>query len=183
MDTLQLLSQTFEFDRHAVEAGQCWRLLSATFVHLSPAHLAGNLGGIALLLLGSARSHGYREAMGAFVVSAVTASVGIWSMTDLGWYAGASGAIWGMAGWYAARMDARMALPWLAVAAVVISMDQHRALSWCGEPLAPQGHLWGFVGGGLFGCQARLRATWRRRAARLATDQRPATTSSASSCA
>lgn len=83
--------------RAAVAAGQYWRLLSATLLHGSVDHLAGNA--VALFILGMACEHAFGR--GQFVVLWVVSALG-GSLVSLalgpGPSVGASGAIFGLQG-------------------------------------------------------------------------------------
>lgn len=82
-------------DAAAVEAGEYWRLLSATLLHGSAQHLIGN--GVALFILGMVCEHAYgrRQFVLLWIGSALSGSVLSLFVTG-GPSVGASGAIFGL---------------------------------------------------------------------------------------
>ncbi len=142
-----MLLQSLAFSRAAIDEGEIWRLAGASFAHLSWMHLYGNLavfaGAVALL-----RSvTGATALLGAFGFCTLATTTGLYFGSTLAWYAGASGALYGVLAWGSVRLPMPTGL-WLpALLAVNVAIDQGRTLSWLGEPLAPQGHYWGLAGG------------------------------------
>ncbi len=149
---MSLLFDLFAYSRSAVEAGQWWRLATASVVHLSPGHLAANLGAALLLLLVFRGRLRPGEAVRVVALAIVAIGTGIHWATRLDWYAGASGVLWAVAGYGAGRLagDARGPATERRLASVVAIgllvlalLDQQRTTSSIGEPLAPQAHLLG----------------------------------------
>ncbi len=83
--------------REGVEAGQYWRMLSATLLHGGAEHLVGNA--IALFILGMICEHafGRRQFFVLYVLSGLAGSV-VSLLTSAGPSVGASGAIFGLQG-------------------------------------------------------------------------------------
>jgi rhomboid protease GluP len=83
--------------REGVEAGQYWRMLSATLLHGGAEHLVGNA--IALFILGMICEHafGRSQFLVLYVLSGLAGSV-VSLLTSAGPSVGASGAIFGLQG-------------------------------------------------------------------------------------
>ena len=142
-----LLMEGLEFSREAIADGEVWRLLGAAFAHLSWAHFAGNLALLGLVLV-VVRPHATpREAVGVFAFVTLATTGGLWFGSTLDWYAGASGPLYGLLAWGAARLPAPLGPGLLLGVVLVVFVDQGRTQSWLGEPLAPAAHYWGLVGG------------------------------------
>lgn len=78
-------------------ATQPWRLVTATFVHLTPLHLAANLAGCAVLaLLGWRAELGRREAWAGLIALPLT-QLGLLLRPELARYAGLSGELHALA--------------------------------------------------------------------------------------
>ena len=161
------------YSRASVDAGQWWRLATASLAHLSLAHLAANAAAAALLGMALRTRLSVREALLVVAGSAVAAGAGVHLLTRLDWYAGLSGALWGLAGYGACRIgcDRVFRCMLLGTMALVVAIDQERALSWLGEPLAPQAHLFGFGAGLVLAAARGLREVAQRQRLRS-----PATT-------
>jgi len=85
------------FDRDAIEEGQVWRLFSAHFVHLSTAHLLGNVLGVMLVAYIAGRS--LNNSWGIFLLAWCVAVVGLglYGYADyLQRYVGLSGVLHGL---------------------------------------------------------------------------------------
>ncbi len=90
-----LSSEWFAFDRHAINTGQAWRLLSGHFLHTNTQHLLLNVSG--LLLLWALHGQYYSPRwLGGFICLCAGTSVGIHYYSDLTWYVGLSGALHGL---------------------------------------------------------------------------------------
>lgn len=85
------------FDRDAIDEGQVWRLFSAHFVHLSTAHLLGNVLGVMLVAYIAGRS--LNNSWGIFLLAWCVAVVGLglYGYADyLQRYVGLSGVLHGL---------------------------------------------------------------------------------------
>jgi rhomboid family GlyGly-CTERM serine protease len=142
-----VIAESWAFSRQAVAAGEVWRLAGASISHLSWLHLASNLAVFAaalLLLRAVARP---LEVLAVLALCAIASTAGLYLGTTLDWYAGASGALYGLLAWSTVRQPSPRGL-WLLLALTVnVVLDQGRSTSWLGEPLAPQSHYWGLACG------------------------------------
>ena len=148
-----MILEALSYSRAAVDQGEWWRLVTASLAHLSWAHVLGNLLGVLLLMWGLGRLMPWPRQLLVILVGAIASGLGIHLLSDLSWYAGLSGALWAVAGCAAVRLSRQRILPgraMLSLLALMVFLDQYRTLSWLGEPLAAQGHLYGFVAG--IGC-------------------------------
>lgn len=146
-DGTAVIAESWAFSREAIAAGEVWRLAGANAAHLSWAHLAGNLVVLAaaLHLLHPVVRAG--AAMGVLAACGLASTAGLYLGTSLDWYAGASGALYGLLAWGAMRLP-QPAGAWLLLLLIAnVAFDQGRATSWLGEPLAPQSHYWGLACG------------------------------------
>lgn len=145
-----MIYESLFYSREAVDQLEWWRLVTASFAHLSPSHALGNGLGLALLALGLGPVVRLPRLLAVLLAGAVATGLGIHCLTDLAWYAGMSGALWAVAGHgaYAIGREAPLAgRSMLAALALFVWLDQFRSLTWSGELLAPQAHLYGFVTG------------------------------------
>lgn len=144
------------YDRHAILAGDYYRLVSGHFVHLGWSHLALNLAGLGLgtWLFGADRSPAWW--LGATFVSALACGLGLllWS-PEVRWCVGLSGVLHGLmvvgfGGW--ALAGDRWALALLAVVVGKMTWEQFGGdMPWeaalAGGRVITDAHVWGAVGG------------------------------------
>ena len=150
-----MLLQSLAFSREAIADGETWRLLGASAAHLSWAHLCGNLVMLVGVVLLLRRWCSPLEMLGVLVFSALATTTGLYFGSGLQWYVGASGALYGLLAWGTTRLPLSIG-PWLAVLLVLnVAIDQGGSVSWLGEPLAPEAHYWGLVGGFLLALVVR----------------------------
>ncbi len=142
-----MLMEGFEFSREAIADGEWWRLVGAAFAHLSWAHFAGNLALLCVVLVLLQPVATPRAAVGVFFACTFATTGGLWFGSTLDWYAGASGPIYGLLFWGAARLPAPLGPGLLLGVVLVVLADQGRMQTWLGEPLAPAAHYWGLAGG------------------------------------
>ncbi|MBV1883227.1 MAG: rhombosortase [Pseudomonadales bacterium] len=84
------------FDRHAIEAGQWWRLISGHLVHLGWAHSFLNLTGLGLITVIFQRELSGRNDSGALLFCILCTSFGIYCFSpSMIWYVGLSGSLHG----------------------------------------------------------------------------------------
>lgn len=142
-----MLLEGLAFSREAIAAGELWRLAGAGFAHLSWPHLAGNLVLFAMALVLLQPVARPLEVGGVLAFCTLATTGGLWFGSTLAWYAGASGPLYGLLAWGAARLPAPVGPGLLGGLVAMVLLDQQRSLSWLGEPLAPQAHYWGLAGG------------------------------------
>jgi rhomboid family GlyGly-CTERM serine protease len=165
-------------------ASEAWRCLTCHFVHLGGRHLMFNLAALAGLA-GVAHLHGRQVRVetgfaGALLAGMLGVCLGL-RLNDAGvaWYAGLSGALFGVYAWLALDMAALR--HWQGRAAWVLYLcglakalaDAQTAVGTpglSGIPLAPPAHLYGLLGGTLW---AGLRYALRLRRERRASMPRP----------
>jgi rhomboid protease GluP len=83
--------------RDLVLHGEVWRLLTAMFLHGSPAHLFGNAVGLFILGMAAEHAYGKLEMAGMYILSGLAGSV-FSALVNPGPSVGASGAIFGLLG-------------------------------------------------------------------------------------
>ncbi len=85
--------QLLRWDRAGLANGEVWRLLSGHWVHLDLQHAF--LNGAGLLLTAALYAHRFSAREWALIVLAGMAAVdaGLWFLTPLEWYVGASGVL------------------------------------------------------------------------------------------
>jgi len=91
------LAPELRWQRSLIEAGQWWRVLTGSLVHLGWSHLAMDLAGLALIwaLFGPLLSAWQWTV--AFVTSALAVGLGLYLFEpQLAWYVGLSGALHGL---------------------------------------------------------------------------------------
>jgi len=161
------------YERLAVAAGEWWRLLTGSVVHLTWPHTFLNVGA---LLLGSWVFSEARPAWSwalAFVITALASNLGLyWFSPEVYWCVGLSGALHGLliisaADW--ALQGDRAGIALLAIWAGKIGWEQlggslPLTAEISGAAVVTDAHLWGAAGGALFTAAAWL---WRRRIRRV----------------
>ena len=142
--------ESLYYSREALAEQEWWRLITASFAHLSMTHAVGNGLGLAVLAFGLGPVVRLPRLLAVLLAGAVATGLGIHFLTPLAWYAGLSGALWAVAGhgaYVIGRIAPLMGRSMLAVMALCVCLDQFRSLTWSGELLAPEAHLYGFVTG------------------------------------
>ena len=146
------------YSREAVAGGQVWRLVTASLVHLGPAHLALNAAGtvlIAALVGAHLRPPGWA---GAWLACALAVGAGLWwGQPQIGWYVGLSGVLHGLVvtGAIAAlheRRERLFATVVLAAIAGKLAWEQWSGAMpgtarLAGGPIVTEAHLYGALGG------------------------------------
>lgn len=134
-------------------------LLSGMFaqcLHLNAAHLALNMAGLCSLALIAAYIRRLHLLVPVLLASAAAVCLGLQSETPpLAWYAGMSGALYGVWAWLSVELALQLhpqrsaILAWVACLAVGLKAGFDTGpIAWLGElPVAHQAHLYGFAGG------------------------------------
>ncbi len=155
-DTARL---ALRYDRAAIQHGEVWRLVSGSFVHLGPGHLAEDMAGLVLLwLLFEEVWPGWRMPLLALWGSL---SVGLGLLLgdpDLGWYLGISGALdclWATGALELVRRRDRFG--WLLMALLLIKLAYEQtwgplpfSVAGTGGAVIVDAHLYGALGGALW---------------------------------
>ena len=93
---LQLVPD-FRFDRHLIEAGQLFRLISANFVHLNTLHLLLNMLGLGLVLVFFSGHLKPLQWLILLLISSLAVTVGLYSFNpEIHRYVGLSGVLHGL---------------------------------------------------------------------------------------
>lgn len=127
----------------AVDAGEWWRLITSTFLHYGPAHIAVNMFSLYIIGRGVESYLGTVKYLLLYLLSGLGGSIAVWVFSPMALAAGASGAVFGLLGAAGAIMlrnkqDMR-ALIGILVLNVMISLLPGISLA---------AHLGGFVTGG-----------------------------------
>jgi rhomboid family GlyGly-CTERM serine protease len=149
-----------QYQRHAIEHGQVWRLLTGHWVHLGATHFLLNLFGLLLLwqIIGNWLSTG--EKLAVLLGSSLLISLGLYLFyPQIGWYRGLSGALHGL--WLAGAllgMKRDWKLASLLLILLLIKLVWEQAFGpmagstiLTGGPVLIQAHLLGALSGLLMG--------------------------------
>lgn len=160
--------------RSAPDASPAWSTLSSQFVHLGGAHLAANLGALAMLAVVSRQlglfAHLPLLLLASFLAVCAGLLADVWPVA---WYVGLSGALHGVFAALALALGLRAGparwLGWglLLGAGVKLALELQAGTGHVGAlgiPVAPPAHVYGFIGGGI-GYLAAATVTRARRAA------------------
>lgn len=94
-----VLAEVLRYDRDAIIGGQLWRLFSGHLVHLSWTHLALNIAGLLLLVIGFGHGMGgackWELVRMALLMLAVSLGLLVFN-PELEWYVGLSGILHGL---------------------------------------------------------------------------------------
>ena len=157
------------YERDAVVAGEVWRLATGPWVHLSWAHAALNLGGLALVLMMFAPLVQPRvQVLGLVVIGTLTSALLALFGAHIAWMVGLSGPLHGLfaadALALATRRDPTPAHPWwrgprygwvllgglvlkLALEALTQPQKQAGPPGWLGGPVLIEAHWAGTLAG------------------------------------
>ncbi len=153
------------YDRAAIEGGELWRLITGNLVHLNWPHLLLNLTGLVLIWVLFTREWSFRFWCAAFLVCALAVGGGLFAFDPaLQWYVGLSGVLHGL---FVIALLSDPYLRWfervglLAALAAKIAWEQfHGPTPGVSElihgAVVVQAHLYGALGGAVFGVGARL---------------------------
>lgn len=146
-------TQLLRYDRAAIAAGECSRLLTAHFVHLTFRHVALDMVGLVLLWALFARDLSPRRWTIVLLIAAAAVDCGLW-FRDPGieWYLGASGVLHGAAAAAAFVRCRRGDLEGWVLAALLIAKlayeQIHGAMPFDGGmPVVVDAHLYAALGG------------------------------------
>lgn len=167
------------YERHAVVAGEAWRLFSAHLAHLTWQHLLANLAALGLLVLLLGRHAQARAWLAVTLVCAFGVGAGLlWLSPEVEWYVGLSGVLHGLFIYGAVR--AWPTRPRIA-AFILVGIGVKLALEWAMEqwaggnwptlalagPVITAAHRYGASAGvlaaGLFALGEYARGAGRRR--------------------
>lgn len=141
------------FDRHAIAAGEWWRLLSAHFVHLDAEHTVLNGLGLVLMWALFARDYSPWRWAAIYLGSCLAVSAGLWfGNPELDTYVGASGALHGvMTAGTIAHVKRRDLDGWILAIFIVVKLGYEQfagALPFAGTAdTIVDAHLYGAIGG------------------------------------
>ncbi|GBE11486.1 rhomboid family protein [bacterium BMS3Bbin12] len=153
------------YDRAAVAGGEVWRLITGNLVHLNWPHLLLNLAGLVLIWVLLAREWSFRFWCAAFLICALAVGGGLFAFDPaLQWYVGLSGVLHGL---FVIALLTEPHLRWfervglLAALAAKIAWEQfHGPTPGVTElihgAVVVQAHLYGALGGAVFGAGAWL---------------------------
>jgi rhomboid family GlyGly-CTERM serine protease len=149
-----------QYQRHAIEHGQVWRLLTGHWVHLGATHFLLNLLGLLLLwqIIGNWLSTG--EKLVVLLGSSLLISIGLYLFyPQISWYRGLSAALHGL--WVAGALlgikrDKKTAFILLSLLLIKLGWEQAfgpmaSSTILTGGPVLIQAHLLGALSGLLIG--------------------------------
>ncbi len=144
--------QALRYDRHALAAGEWWRLATAHLVHLSFEHAALNALALALLWALFARDYSPRAWLLIVAGSAAAIDLGLWIVdSTVIWYVGSSGVLHGVfAAGAATRLRRGERDGWVLAALLVAKLAYEQsagALPLVAGPIVVDAHLYGALGG------------------------------------
>jgi rhomboid family GlyGly-CTERM serine protease len=145
--------RALSFDRHAIGAGQWWRLLSGHFVHLDAEHAILNGLGVVLMWALFARDYSPWRWVAIYLGSALAVSGGLWfGNPELQWYVGASGALHGvMTAGTIAHLRRGDLDGWILATFIIVKLGYEQfagALPFAGTShTVVDAHLYGAIGG------------------------------------
>lgn len=156
--TLQALhlAPALQWQRHLIETGQWWRLLTGNFIHLGWPHLLMDLVGLALIWLLVGEALKPWQWVGALLVSSLGVGLGLYFFApSISWYLGLSGALHGL---YVAGAAARCRTH--PIESIILILLIIAKLAWeallgplpgsdylSGGQVVTQGHLFGALAG------------------------------------
>lgn len=142
-----------------------WRCLTCHFVHLGGWHLPLDLAALAILAVIAHFHDGKGGVAMGFSAALLAGMLGVclglaWRDAGVAWYVGLSGALYGVFAWIVLDMASsrhwrgRIALGLYLSGLIKVLLDAQSpvgAPGMAGVPLAPPAHLYGFLGGTLWG--------------------------------
>ncbi len=157
-----VLLQSFQshllFKRDAIQTGEIWRILTGNLVHTNYYHLALNLAGVLFLCLLFSDYLKVRVFYISLLICSMSVGMGIYLFNpELQWYAGLSGALYGLF-FFAASLALRHrdfigSLPILIGIPAKLAWDsqhtnftQHSA-ELINAPVATDAHIYGLIAG------------------------------------
>ena len=153
------LNPILRFDREGIARGEWWRLITGHYVHLSLNHAAMNAACFGLLGVLFQSDFGLRRWYGAWLFVSVCVALALWwGSSEIQWYVGLSGALYGMSA--AGLLLFWRRLPWLygaSYALVVckvltqpLGQDTTAMSLFIGGDVIAVAHLYGLVAGHLW---------------------------------
>lgn len=157
------LRLSLRYDREGLAEGEIWRLITGHLVHLGPSHMAMDVLALAVLAFVFARFMKPLEALGIFLVSALSIDAGLYFIsTSVDWYVGLSGVLHGY--WALGcilSFERRQMEAWAFTALLVAKLGYEALfgpLTLTGEiaagPVVSVAHAYGAAGGLLYGLAA-----------------------------
>ena len=167
-----LPAETFEYNRLAVSNGELWRLLTAHLVHTEGSHFLLNLAGLVLVWVFFANLASARDWLACLLAVSLFTSVMVYLwLPDLMLFVGLSGVLHGLftyglwRDWSLRRAEAVMLLlivsaklGWEQLMGPLPGSEQA-----AGGPVLVEAHLYGALGGILYGGLRQAWRAWHRR--------------------
>lgn len=142
------------YERHAVAAGEWWRLITAHLVHLDLEHAVLNSLGLVLMWSLFARDFSPRQWLAIVAATFAVIDAGLWFRDpQIDWYVGASGALHGVmaAGTYAhvrrGDLDGWILAIFIVVKLIYEQWHGQLPFNESGVPVVVNAHLYGALGG------------------------------------
>jgi rhomboid family GlyGly-CTERM serine protease len=142
------------YERHAIAAGEWWRLLTAQLVHHDHEHAVLNALGLVLMWSLFARDFGPRQWLAIVIATFAVIDAGLWFRDpQIDWYVGASGALHGVmaAGTYAhvrrGDLDGWILAIFIVVKLIYEQWHGQLPFNESGVPVVVNAHLYGALGG------------------------------------
>lgn len=161
------LQTLLQYQRDLVSHGEIWRLLTATFVHMSWLHLVRDVAGLFLVWLYFDGYQSERAWLALCLACSLAAIVGLYVLSpQVHWYVGLSGMEYGLFGagavleWMRTRWlgIVMLALVWAVVLyGLLVGPLPGEALG-LGAGIVPQAHLYGLICGIVFVCFQHVRS-------------------------
>lgn len=146
-------TDALRYERAALEGGQCWRLISAHWVHLSLQHLLLDSAALVLLWVLYARDLRAWQWLGVWIGATAAIDAGLWwAQPQVHWYMGLSGLLhgaWAAGAAAIGRRQGRWGWLMLAVLALKLLLEQRAggSLLITQFPVVSMAHVYGALGG------------------------------------